>query len=107
MKQTADSVNVKKTLCESAEIVLPAGIERIMREPAVLEATGWSSSTLWEKIKTNRFPKPMKLDPSGHGRAVGWFESTVREYQRTIRALAEPPPDKQNLAPSTDGPEAA
>jgi prophage regulatory protein len=51
-----------------------------MRKPAVLAATGWSNSTLYEKIAQGKFPKPVKLDPDG--RAVGWFEDQIDEIQK-------------------------
>ncbi len=52
----------------------------VMRKPAVLRATGWSNSTLYQKIKDGKFPKPVKLDPDG--RAVGWFEDEVEALQQ-------------------------
>ncbi len=53
---------------------------KVMRKPAVLAATGWSNSTLYEKIKSGRFPKGTKLDPDG--RAVIWFEDEIVEIQK-------------------------
>lgn len=55
-------------------------VRTALRKPAVLAATGWSNSTLYEKIKTGKFPKPTKLDPDG--RTVVWFEDEVAEVQR-------------------------
>jgi prophage regulatory protein len=52
----------------------------VLRKPAVLAATGWSNSTLYEKIAKGIFPKPTKLDPNG--RAVVWFEDEVAEFQK-------------------------
>jgi predicted DNA-binding transcriptional regulator AlpA len=52
----------------------------VLRKPAVLAATGWSNSTLYEKIARGIFPKPTKLDPDG--RAVVWFEDEVAEFQK-------------------------
>jgi prophage regulatory protein len=54
----------------------------MLRLPAVLEATGWSRSTLYQKVSDKRFPKPVKLDPQG--RAVGWFEDVVIAHQQAI-----------------------
>jgi prophage regulatory protein len=52
----------------------------VLRKPAVLAATGWSNSTLYEKIAKGKFPKPTKLDPDG--RTVVWFEDEVVEFQK-------------------------
>jgi prophage regulatory protein len=52
----------------------------VLRKPAVLAATGWSNSTLYEKIAAGKFPKPTKLDPDG--RVVIWFEDEVAEVQK-------------------------
>jgi len=53
---------------------------KLMRKPAVLAATGWSNSTLYQKIKEGKFPKPTKIDPDG--RCVGWWEDEVDEIQK-------------------------
>ena len=50
------------------------------RKRRVLAATGWSNSTLYEKIKEGLFPKGTKLDPEG--RAVTWFEDQIEELQK-------------------------
>jgi prophage regulatory protein len=55
-------------------------MRRVLRKPAVLAATGWSNSTLYDKMKAGKFPKPTRLDPDG--RVVVWFEDEVAEYQR-------------------------
>ena len=47
----------------------------LLRKPAVLAATGWSNSTLYDKMKAGVFPKPTRLDPNG--RVVVWFEDEV------------------------------
>jgi prophage regulatory protein len=52
----------------------------VLRKPAVLAATGWSNSTLYEKIAKGLFPKPMRLDPNG--RTVVWFEDEVEAFQK-------------------------
>jgi prophage regulatory protein len=58
-----------------------SGLQRILRLSAVLEATGWSRSTLYAKIKDAKFPAAIKLD--SEGRAVGWPEEDVLAHQRT------------------------
>jgi prophage regulatory protein len=57
-----------------------AGLQRILRLPAVLAATGWSRATLYDKIKAGKFSKPIKLDEDG--RAVGWTEGDVLVHQQ-------------------------
>jgi prophage regulatory protein len=58
-------------------------VEKILRKAAVLQATGWSNSTLYKKILDGKFPPPVKMDPDG--RASGWFESQVAEVQKAAR----------------------
>jgi Prophage CP4-57 regulatory protein (AlpA) len=36
---------------------------KVMRLPEVMRATGWSPSTVYDKIKAGKFPKPFKPDP--------------------------------------------
>jgi prophage regulatory protein len=49
--------------------------KRLIREPKVLDKTGWSHSTLWAKIAEKKFPGPVKIDPDA--RAVGWVEDEI------------------------------
>jgi predicted DNA-binding transcriptional regulator AlpA len=62
------------------------GLQRILRLREVLKFTGWSKSTLYERIGEGKFPKGTKLDPDGH--AVGWFESQLIAHQRALRNQA-------------------
>jgi prophage regulatory protein len=55
-------------------------VRMVMRKRAVFEATGWSNSTLYAKIKAGKFPKPTKLDPEGQ--ASVWFADEVEAFQR-------------------------
>ena len=55
-------------------------VRKVMRLPAVLEATGYSRSTIYDKIKACKFPKPTKLDPDG--RTVIWWADEVAEFQK-------------------------
>jgi prophage regulatory protein len=59
----------------------------ILREPQVLKKTGWSHSTLWEKVKLGLLPAPIKLDPNG--RAVGWLEDWIVDLQEKAIARAK------------------
>jgi prophage regulatory protein len=53
---------------------------KVMRLPQVMAVTGWSRSTVYDKIKAGKFPKPFKPDPDG--RVAGWFADEVAELQR-------------------------
>ncbi len=55
-------------------------IRNAMRKSAVLAATGWSNSTLYDKIKAGKFPKPTKLDPDG--RVVIWWQDQIEALQK-------------------------
>jgi prophage regulatory protein len=58
-----------------------------LRKPAVLAATGWSNSTLYDKMRQGKFPGPTRIDPNG--RAVVWFDDEVEAFQkRAIEAAA-------------------
>jgi prophage regulatory protein len=59
----------------------------IIRRPRVLELTGWSTSTLYEKMSLGRFPRPVKLDPEG--RAVGWIEQEIEAHQKASIAARD------------------
>jgi prophage regulatory protein len=48
----------------------------ILRLPSVISVTGLSRSTIYQKIKTNDFPKPINLGP----RAVGWLQSEIDDW---------------------------
>jgi prophage regulatory protein len=56
------------------------GVQRMLRLPAVLDAMGWSRSTLYAKVAEGKFPAPIKLDADG--RAVGWPETDVIAHQQ-------------------------
>lgn len=55
-------------------------VRKLLRKTVVLEATGWSNSTLYTKIAQGKFPKPVKIDPEG--RASGWWEDEVEAIQK-------------------------
>jgi prophage regulatory protein len=62
-------------------------VRKVMRKPAVLEATGWPNSTLYWKIQQGKFPRGVKLDQSG--RSVVWFEDEVEAWQKAALAALE------------------
>jgi prophage regulatory protein len=59
-------------------------VRRFLRLPAVMEATGYSRSTVYEKVKRGKLPRPVKLDPDG--KAVGWRAVEIEALQQ--RAVA-------------------
>lgn len=58
-----------------------------MRLPAVLDATGWSKQTLYNKMSQGIFPKGTRLDPNG--KTVVWFEDDVAAFQAAARTARE------------------
>lgn len=63
-----------------------------LRLPAVKAKTGYSRSTIYQKIGEGKFPRPVRLDPDG--RAVGWFEDQIDELQeRAVERQASASPD--------------
>lgn len=49
--------------------------DRFLRLDDVRLKSGYSRSSIYQKIKEQHFPAPIKLSPDG--RAVGWLESEV------------------------------
>jgi prophage regulatory protein len=49
---------------------------RILRLPNVLDRTGLSRSTVYQRVTEGRFPRPVSLGD----RAVGWVESDIEEW---------------------------
>jgi prophage regulatory protein len=49
---------------------------RILRLPNVLDRTGLSRSTVYQRVSEGRFPRPVSLGD----RAVGWVESDIDEW---------------------------
>jgi predicted DNA-binding transcriptional regulator AlpA len=60
------------------------GLHKALRKGAVLAATGFGHSKLYDLIAKGLFPKPTKIDPDG--RVSVWWEDEVIEYQQ--RAIA-------------------
>ena len=55
-------------------------IKKIYRLPEVMTITGLSRSSIYLRMSTNEFPKPIKLGR----RAVGWTEDSIITWQSTI-----------------------
>lgn len=49
---------------------------KILRLPEVIARTGMSRSTIYLRIQSGHFPKPVSLGP----RMVGWPESQIEEH---------------------------
>ena len=49
---------------------------KILRLPMVLDRTGLSRSTVYQRVAEGRFPRPVSLG----ARAVGWIETEVEEW---------------------------
>lgn len=47
-----------------------------MRQPAVLKVVPFSPATLWRKVKSGAFPKPVKLSE----RVTAWQVGDVRAF---------------------------
>lgn len=50
--------------------------ETFLRLPAVIERTGLSRSTIYDRIQKGLFPKPIKLGE----RAVAWTDVQIQEW---------------------------
>jgi len=61
-------------------------VRKAMHRPAVLQATGWSNSTLDRKIKQGKCPPGTRLDPDSP--AVIWFEDDIERLQEAAIAAA-------------------
>ncbi len=55
-------------------------IKRMYRLPEVITITGLSRSSIYLRMSTNEFPKPIKIGR----RAVGWTEDSIITWQSTI-----------------------
>lgn len=55
-------------------------VQTIVRRPYILNKTGWSKSTLYNRLKDGLFPAPISLG----ARAVGFVES---ECDKVIQAM--------------------
>ena len=51
-------------------------LQKLIRLPQVIEMTGRSRARLYEDIKANIFPKPLKIGP----RAVAWVEDEIIDW---------------------------
>src|SRR5262245_41124972 len=57
----------------------PPQPQRILREPEVRAVVGYGHVQLWKLVRDGKFPAPIKL--SEGGRAVGWLEGEIAQFQ--------------------------
>ena len=55
-------------------------IKKMYRLPEVMTITGLSRSSIYLRMSTNEFPKPIKIGR----RAVGWTEDSIITWQSNI-----------------------
>ena len=55
-------------------------IKKIYRLPEVMNMTGLSRSSIFLRVSTNEFPKPIKIGR----RAVGWPEAAIIAWQESV-----------------------
>lgn len=74
-------IKVKDTQSENAKptnvVEFPAN-HRLMRIRAVIEMTGISKSYVYQLVRDNEFPKPVKLTKGA--KAVAWVEAEVQAW---------------------------
>lgn len=63
--------------------------ETLMRLPAVMQATGYARSSVYNLIKAGKFPKPVRLAGGG---AVAWRSTEVAAW---IAAQGQPQQDNK------------
>ena len=59
--------------------LIPLSVDGIWRTGHVLAATGWSHSTLANRVRDGKWPRPIK-----DGQLNGWHTSVVREALRAL-----------------------
>ncbi|MFP3567718.1 helix-turn-helix transcriptional regulator [Paraburkholderia sp. SIMBA_030] len=57
--------------------------DKILRLPGVLEMVGVKKTTIYEWVKLDLFPRPVRLG----ARAVGWLESDVSAWLATRKPI--------------------
>lgn len=52
-------------------------VQRFLRRREVVNVTGLPTSTIYEKIASGAFPRPVQISP----RRVAWLETEIAEWQ--------------------------
>jgi predicted DNA-binding transcriptional regulator AlpA len=63
-------------------------LRKALRMSAVLAATGFGHSKLYDMISKGQFPKPTKIDPDGRV-SVWWEDEVIAFQQRAIERTAQ------------------
>jgi prophage regulatory protein len=53
-------------------------IRTFLRLPAVIEATGWSRTTIWRKVKAGVLPAPIPIGPN----TIAWDAAEIAHWQQ-------------------------
>jgi prophage regulatory protein len=75
--------DLKPKLDEALERV--KRLDRFLRRPEVERVTGLGRSTIYDKMASGEFPKPVPLS----GGAVGWLESEIAAWQEKLIAARD------------------
>lgn len=70
----------------------PQAAQRIFRMRDLPEVTGLKRTRIQKLMEIGEFPKPFKITG---GRAIGWFESQIAEWQRNVIDRATKPATKR------------
>lgn len=62
-------------------------MQKILRRPDVESATGLKCSSIYERMAAKTFPRPIPLG----GRAVGWIEAEIIDWQNKRKAERDKP----------------
>jgi prophage regulatory protein len=54
----------------------PANRKKFLRLPQVKESTGLSRTSIYRKIATHEFPRPVRLGP----KSVAWIEGEIQQW---------------------------
>jgi prophage regulatory protein len=55
-------------------------MDRIIRVWEVLDAMGFSRTTLWRQVCAGKFPPPVQMSPN----CVGWFTSEFEAHRASL-----------------------
>jgi|GEM_PF-1267201 prophage regulatory protein len=66
----------KLALAEAKKLGRPSDRGRFLRINDVIATTGLSRATIYRQIRTDAFPKQVRLTT----RAVGWWEASIQEW---------------------------
>jgi prophage regulatory protein len=53
-------------------------LRTFLRLPAVIQATGWSRTTIWRKVKAGVLPAPISIGPN----TIAWDAAEIAQWQQ-------------------------